>query len=140
LVRRDGSAAIDQRDRIGPNELRRRAARRARTKGVDVRPTADFAGYMAIVAENLQTRHGATPTHTAAEMSLLADRHPDHVKLFGAYHEQNLVAGVVVYESRQVAHAQYIASTAAGRELSALDCVFEVLINETYAATPYFDF
>jgi hypothetical protein len=140
LVRRDVSATIDQRDRIGPNELRRRGARRARANGLEVRPSDDFAGYMEIVAENLRTRHDAKPTHSGAEMRLLADRHRDHIKLYGAYRGAELMAGVVVYENPRVAHAQYIASTAAGRELAALDCVFDGLINETYAATPYFDF
>jgi hypothetical protein len=140
LVRRDVSATIDQRDRIGPNELRRRGARRARANGLEIRPSADFAGYMEIVAENLRTRHDAMPTHSGAEMKLLADRHPDQIKLYGAYRGNDMMAGVVVYENPRVAHAQYIASTAAGRELSALDCVFEGLINEMYAATPYFDF
>jgi hypothetical protein len=140
LVRRDVSATIDQRDRIGPNELRRRAARKARANGLEVRPSTDFDGYMEIVAENLRTRHEAKPTHSGGEMKLLADRHPDQIKLYGAYRGSDLMAGVVVYDSPRVAHAQYIASTVAGRDLSALDCVFDGLINETYVAKPYFDF
>jgi hypothetical protein len=39
-----------------------------------------------------------------------------------------------------VAHAQYIAATAQGKELAALDAVLEVLLEETYAEKPYFDF
>ncbi len=140
LVRRDVSAAIDQRDRVGPNELRRRGTRRAKANGLEVRRSTDFDGYMAVLAENLRTRHGASPTHTAAELRLLADRHPDHIKLFAAYRGESLLGGVVVYETRRVAHAQYIASTPEGRELAALDCVFDHLITEAYADKAYFDF
>ena len=59
---------------------------------------------------------------------------------FGAYRGDDLLGGVVVYENRHVAHAQYIATTPEGRELSALDCVVDGLLNDVYADKVYFDF
>ena len=49
-------------------------------------------------------------------------------------------AGVIIYESRHVAHAQYIGTSSEGRKTGALDLIIEYLINDYYAAKPYFDF
>ena len=51
-----------------------------------------------------------------------------------------MLAGIVIYESANVAHAQYISATEEGRSLGALDCIVEVLLNEVYPDKPYFDF
>jgi hypothetical protein len=120
--------------------LRKRKAKRARTSGVEVRASRDFAGYLGIVEANLREKYGVRPTHTAAEMELLAGRFPHNIKLYGAYRGDALLGGMIVYENRQVAHAQYIAATEEGKELGALDLVTEVLLVDTYAGVPYFDF
>ena len=46
----------------------------------------------------------------------------------------------MVYETERVAHAQYIAASAEGKALGALDCLFDWLITERYADKAYFDF
>jgi hypothetical protein len=53
---------------------------------------------------------------------------------------EDILAGVVIYESKNVAHAQYIASEEKGREIGALDMIFDYLINEYYKNKKYFDF
>jgi hypothetical protein len=73
--------------------------------------------------------------HTAAEMQLLASRFPRNIRLFVAEAEDALVAGVLIYETPAVAHAQYIASDRQG----ALDALFDHLLTEVYADR-WFDF
>src|SRR5207245_3749708 len=80
------------------------------------------------------------PTHSPAEMRLLANRFPEQIKLYAAYRQEAMLAGAIVYESPCVAHTQYLASTEEGRAAAALDAVLDMLLNVTYAATPYFDF
>ena len=46
----------------------------------------------------------------------------------------------MIYETATVAHAQYIASTAYGRSVGALDGLFCHLITDVFAAKRYFDF
>jgi hypothetical protein len=95
---------------------------------------------MAIEEELLREKYGARPVHTAAEMGLLAGRFPDHIKLFAAHRAGRMEAGVIIYESALVAHAQYIGSTAEGRESGAPDLIMGHLINDYYAGKKYFDF
>jgi hypothetical protein len=47
---------------------------------------------------------------------------------------------VIIYESCQVAHAQYIGTTSEGRKVGALDLIMSYLINDYYAQKKYFDF
>lgn len=88
----------------------------------------------------LQERHHARPVHTFEEMQLLMTRFPDQIKLYVARHGQKVVAGTVVYETKHVVRVQYIASDGDGRQLGALDLLFEHLLKEVYRDVGYFDF
>jgi hypothetical protein len=140
LVRRDVSSTVVLRERPDLAKGRKWAAKRARANGLDVRPSDEFERFMAIEEDNLTAKYGVRPTHSAAEMRLLADRHPGHIKLFAAYKDDAMLGGVVVYENGDVAHAQYIATTPEGRDLFALDRIIDSLLNEVYAGKTYFDF
>jgi lipid II:glycine glycyltransferase (peptidoglycan interpeptide bridge formation enzyme) len=77
--------------------------------------------------------------HTVEEIALLRSRFPQNIRLFVASHGGKPVGGAVMYLSDQVAHAQYIASNAAGRDLGALDLLFLTLL-ERLKGFRYFDF
>jgi hypothetical protein len=51
-----------------------------------------------------------------------------------------MLAGVIIYASSTVAHAQYMAANADGKRVFALDAVLQKLIAEDYAEKMYFDF
>lgn len=140
LFRRDLSSAIDARRRLPFSKGRRYAAKLARKAGVEVRESGDFETFMAIEERVLGEKYSTRPVHTAAELQMLAGRFPDNIKLFAAHRGAEMLAGVVVYASECVAHAQYIAAGEEGKRAGALDLVLEHLINEEYAGRRYFDF
>jgi hypothetical protein len=140
LTRRDVSATIDRRTRLPFSKGRDWALKQADRHGLDVQQCVDFAAFMVIEDELLRTKYDAQPTHTAAELELLASRFPDNIKLFVARKRGDMLAGVVIYETARVAHAQYIGSTEEGRRLGALDLILRRLIHHYYTATDYFDF
>jgi hypothetical protein len=94
---------------------------------------------MDLVSSVLATKYSVRPTHTKEEMQLLSERFPQNIRLFGAYREEQLCAGVVVYESTNVAHAQYIAGSDAAKREGALECIFDELLERRYATIRYFD-
>ena len=51
-----------------------------------------------------------------------------------------MLAGTIIYESKNVAHTQYIASIDEGKEIGASDIIFDYLLNDYYANKRYFDF
>jgi hypothetical protein len=139
LYRRDVSAAIDLRE-PRPSNRRRSAAKLADKHGLEVRRSHDFQTFMAISEQVLKTKFGATPVHTTAEIALLAERFPENVKLFAAYRGDDMLGGVIVYESARVAHTQYIGVSEEGKRISALDVIVDYLIGLYSESKAYLDF
>jgi hypothetical protein len=140
LIRRDVSSTISQRERISLSKGRKWSLNQSQTHGLNVRESADYQKFMEIETEVLKRRYNARPVHSAAEIAMLADRFLHNIKLFAAFKETEMVAGVVIYESKNVAHAQYMAANDEGKQKGALDCILDYLIKLHYAAKPYFDF
>ena len=140
IVRRDVSSTILMKEKMAFSKGRRWAVKKSRSSDLDVRGSSDFKRFMAIEEDNLRSKYGVKPTHSADEMELLASRFPENIKLFAAYKGDSMVSGVIVYENKNVAHTQYIASTDEGKELFAGDLLLDFLINGQYAEKRYFDF
>jgi hypothetical protein len=140
LSRRDVLSVVPRQPRLGYQERRKRGIKSARKAGVLVRESDDYAVFWQVLEETLRDRHGVAPVHDLQEIQLLKARFPESIRLFCAYQAQELVAGVLVYESDRVAHVQYISASAAGRQDHALDLLFDVLLTQTFVDKPYFDF
>ena len=136
------SSTIDLRSPRGFNTLQRRHLRKASSLGAEVVETTDTAAFWEMLAACLAERHGARPVHTAAELELLRYRFPKNIRIFTVSLPGSGVpqAGVCVFDTGMVAHAQYIATTPKGRELNLLTLLFDRLINEVFADRRYFDF
>jgi len=141
LYRRDVSSSIDMRyNLLGFSKGRKWLISRAKKLNLLVKQAKDFKAFMAIEENNLMMRHNVKPVHTANEIELLAGRFPENIKLFASYKDDIMMGGVIIYESRHVAHAQYIAATEEGKEMGATDIIMNYLINEYYTEKRYFDF
>ncbi len=140
LVRRDVASAIFMENRLNFAKDKRQFIKRAKTGGLEVIKSYDFKAYMSIKEVDLEKKYGLKPTHTPEEIDLLANRFPENIKLFSVYVDKSMVAGVIIYESDTVAHAQYLASTEKGKELHAADLIFGFLINDYYIGKKYFSF
>ena len=140
LVARGASSAVYLPCRAPMGKDRKWRIKLGQKSGLEIRRTEDYETFAAMVAHVLSTRHGLKPVHTAAELRLLAGRFPENIKLFAARRGEQMLAGVLVYESKNVAHAQYISSTDEGKETGAPDLLLDYLITEQYPAKRYFDF
>lgn len=140
LTRRDISSTIYLPDQIRFSERRRRGVKNAVKNNIIVKESQDYDRYIEMLSKILAKYHDAKPVHTVAELRLLADRFPENIKLYAAYQDERMIAGVVIYETPKVAHTQYIANSEEGRQCGALDAVMDYLINECYSDKKYFDF
>jgi hypothetical protein len=140
LVARGVSSAIlmSQEKRFSDN--RRASLRKAKKHNLTVKESGDFEVYMRILEQNLVERHGVKPVHTVDEIKLLSCRFPDNIKLYASFKDDIMLAGIIIYESPNVAHIQYAANSAEGLKLGAQDIVEEYLINERYKDKRYYDF
>lgn len=140
LCRRDVTATVAMAEKLNFQELRLRSIKKALSSGVAVKEIEDFDSYWTVLQHNLKTKYDTAPVHTVEEIKYLHSKFPENIKLFCAFQDKAILAGVVIYESSNVAHAQYIASSDEGREVGALDIVFSCLLNEYYGDKKYFDF
>jgi Acetyltransferase (GNAT) domain len=140
LVRRGVLTVCASAHPLPIQERRRRGARKASQQGLVVKQTENFEAYWDILAERLMEAFGARPAHSLAEIQLLQSRFPDNIKLFCALEGESTLGGVVIYETDEVAHAQYIAANERCRTLGALDLVFTKLLGDHYKSKRYFDF
>jgi hypothetical protein len=140
LIRRDVSATIGKEARLPPSKGRAWMLKQAGKHGLAVQPSSDFTSFMAIEEELLRTRYDAQPTHSAAELAMLAGQFPENIKLFVAGRDGRMLAGVVIYETSRVAHTQYMGASPEGRQCGALDLILQYLIEHRYVDRSYFDF
>lgn len=140
LVRRDLSSAILLSNKLPFSKGRRYEIKQAQKNGLAVERSNDFESFMELKTATLGEKYGLKPTHTAAEIQLLAGRFPDKIKLFVSHYREELAAGVVVYEHATAVHAQYIAGSETGKKIGALDLIIDRLIEMYTPHKTYFDF
>lgn len=140
LFRRDLSVAIDYSDKLEYQERRIRGARKAAKTGLMVIQTQQIVEFWKMLSVNLEKNHAKKPVHSETELSLLMKAFPENIKLFVAVHETNIFGGVLIFENKTIAHAQYIASTEDGRKIGAIDLIFDYVIKYYERDKRYFSF
>ena len=144
LSRRLVSTCVSMHNPMKMTTLRIRQARKAVDHGFYIDrmtegDTETLREYWTLLEHVLKKYHDSHPTHTFQEMALLMSQFPKNIRLYIVRHEKRIVAGVVIFECRKVAHVQYIASGEEGRTFGALDLLFRHLINERYKQFDWLD-
>lgn len=120
--------------------IRESGSRKARSLGVTVEASEDFAGFWSVLSHNLHERYGLKPVHTIEEIELLHRRFPKNICLVVAKEGSEIVGGTVLYINDRVVHSQYIAASPRGKNIHALDLLFEIVIGQALEQHAYFDF
>jgi len=106
-----------------------RAVRRATKLGVTMRESDDYESFYKILKKNLKMRHNVTPTHTLDELLLLKKLFPTRIKLFAAYIEDTMIAGVVMFICNpRVVLAFYISHKEEYQRFRAVNYLFHKII------------
>ncbi len=130
LIRRDVSSTIYLTEKITYQERRRRAIKKAIKNELTFEKSKDFKSYWDILERTLEGRHNAKPVHSLEEIKNLAGLFPEHIKLFIAKKDNEVLGGTLVFENEKIVHTQYLANSLKGRDLGALDFVINKLISE----------
>ncbi len=139
LERRDLSSVIALGQPFAFSDERRRSIGRARKAGVQVRVGTTLEAFHALLTEVLQ-RHGVAPTHRLDELQLLQRRFPQHIVLYEAHADEQLLAAALVLDFGRSVHTQYLAVSERGRRIDALSLLLSELICQVYAAREFFSF
>lgn len=141
LIRRDSLAVIESAQKIKIAANRLEGVKKAQAHSLKIVETDDFALFWnGILIPNLQEKYGVKPVHGLEEIIMLKQRFPDNIKHYIVMHNNDIVAGTVLFETDTVIHAQYISANETKNELGSLDFLYHYLITEVYAQKKYFDF
>ena len=140
ILGRDISSTIIPSRPVRWKRDRRYAANKARSNGIIVTPSDDYAAFWHILSDNLMRKFGAHPVHTLDEIMLLHSRFPDHIQLWTAHSVTGeLLAGTVLYVNEGVVHSQYISASDEGKRLHSVDALYDHIIHRAYADASYID-
>ena len=140
LTVRELSTTIMLQRNVRWSRIRRRGIKRSQDAGVVVEVSQDFDAFWPVLEENLQTNHQVRPVHSVDEMKLLHSRFPQNIVLYTASLNGQVIGGVVMYLTPQVAHAQYSSATPEGKRLGVLDAIYDRIMHQDMKDYPYFDF
>jgi len=140
LFRRDVSLVVDLEKEITYSKLRKREINRAKRESLRFEESKEFSLFWnEILTPNLQEKYGVLPVHTLDEISKLKDKFPNHIKQFNVFDGDEILAGCTVFETKKVAHLQYISTNKEVRK-GALDYLINQLITKVYAEKKYLNF
>lgn len=135
----DTAFTIDFRNELKFQERRRRSVKKGEKAGTEIRLDNDFSAYWnGILVPNLRDKFGTKPVHNLDEIQLLHSRFPENMKQANAYVNNEIVAGVTLFEFNNCVHCQYISSNDFGRESGAIDLLFNNLINSYQQKNTFF--
>ena len=120
----------------------RTAVRRSQKLGIRIKKSDDFSSFYKILKKNLKMRHDVDPTHSLKELVLLNRIFPDKVQLYGAFLEDQMIAGVVMFFCNElVTMAFYISHEKKFQEYRPVNLLFYEIFRESIRkGFRYFDF
>ncbi|MFT4698684.1 MAG: hypothetical protein ACI9SJ_001840 [Flavobacteriaceae bacterium] len=142
LIRKDISSVIDNSHDLKMfSSNRKRGIKKGVKNNLIVKEETGLTSFWnEILIPNLQENHKTNPVHTSSEINNLKKCFPENIKQFNVYHEDKVVAGATIFETKNVAHVQYISANNQKQQLGSLDFLFNYLVNEKYPNKKYFDF
>jgi hypothetical protein len=141
LIRRDTLSVIDlsQKSKIATGRLEGvQKGIKKELKIIEVTIFDDF--WDKVLIPNLQDKYNAKPVHSLNEITSLKLLFPDNIRQFNVYDGDIIVAGTTIFESQNVAHAQYISGNESKSENGSLDFLYHHLITNIFKNKKFFDF
>lgn len=141
LIKKDTLSVIDLNNKLKISNNRLEGYKRGVKHNLVVKEEVGFESFWNdILIKNLQNKHKASPVHTFQEITLLKKYFPNNIRQFNVYNQDEIVAGTTIFESRFVAHSQYISGNTDKNILGSLDFLHYHLITEVFKDKKYFDF
>ena len=141
LIRRDTCAIIE----LQKNFVIARGRKEGVTKGIKnnlvIKEEANFDLFWnKVLIPNLIENYQVKPVHSLEEIKYLHQKFPANVRQFNVYQDNKIVAGTTIFETKNVAHAQYISGNNDKSTLGSVDFLYYNLITSVFKNKAYFDF
>lgn len=140
LIRRDVSSTIDLNEQIKYSKGRKWIVKKSKEYGLIYNKITDVDVFWKHLEDVLLSGHGAKPTHNKEEIKKLKELFPKNIEIYSAENEQGILAGAVIFNTKNVIHTQYLFNTNLGRDVGALDGLIDHLVKDIFIDKKYFDF
>ncbi len=141
LFRRDTCAVIDLQKKFLIAKGRMQGVAKARNNNLVIKEEGAFdAFWNEILIPNLSENYQVKPVHSLEEIQYLHQKFPNNIRQFNVYHENKIVAGTTIFETKNVAHAQYISGNFDKSTLGSVDFVYYNLVTKVFKNKAYLDF
>ncbi|TCM64361.1 hypothetical protein EC844_11837 [Acinetobacter calcoaceticus] len=140
LHRRDISSSILIQDGYKYSRGKKSGINKAKKEGVVCREVDKPSLVWTLIREVLAEHHSTSPVHDEVEIDYLKEKFPNNIKTYAAFYNQNIVSACVTFETAEVVHTQYLASSKIGREIRALDMLIDHVICTCSDYAKVFDF
>ena len=140
LIGRSIASCIYNGTSVDYAQLRKRGIKKAENRGVSIIESNNFTKFWEVLNANLSEKHGVKPVHTLEEIQYLKSKFQNQIRLFEVQYKDQIVGGCVTFETDKVVHIQYISASEDGKQMGALDLLFDYLIRKTQKKGKHFDF
>jgi hypothetical protein len=141
LIKRDTLSVINLKDRLKISKDRIAGNKRALNNKLRIKEVQDFDQFWnQILIPNLLQKHSVQPVHSLEEIRFLKQKFPKKIRQFNVYKDDNIVAGTTIFETKHVAHSQYISANVEKNNIGSLDYLHLHLIEKVFKDKTYFDF
>lgn len=141
LNRRDTCALIDLQRNFSFAKDRLRGIEKGKNFDLEIKEEPNFELFWnEILIPNLADNHQATPVHKLDEIIKLHQLFPKNIRQFNVYHKNKIVAGTTIFETKNVAHSQYISGNTDKNKLGSVDFLHAHLLQNVFKEKKFFDF
>lgn len=143
IMKIEPATVVNLRNPLKMPKGRKAQISRARREGVVVRELyeeRDYHSFIDLENEVLQKYHHAKAVHSGDEMYYLYSCFRNSIHLFGAFLDEKMIAGSIIYEYGHLIHTTYLAANDTAREIGALDLTILEMINRFKDSKMWFDF
>ena len=140
VLKVEASTVVDLQQPLKMPKGRKAQVVRARREGVIIKESDNFESFIELENHVLNERHGTKAVHTPAELHLLQGYFPENIKLIGAFYQDKLIAGTVLFIYNNAVHTQYMAASEIAREIGALDLTISTVIETFKTSKKWLDF
>ena len=128
IYRRDKVFAIDLSNDLQIHKTKIKHFKRGTRLGLEVKEEGLDVFWNNILIPLLANKHNSKPVHSLKEIQDLKNKFSKGIKQFNVYLEDEILAGITIFENDFVVKSQYAATTPNGEMNRALDFLFITLI------------
>lgn len=121
--------AIDYSEPFNIHKTKLKNFRKNTAKGFIIEETSDFSIFWnKVLIPRLYQKHNVKPVHTLDEIKLLNSKFPEQIKQFNIALDDEILAGITIFDKGNVVRSQYGATSKRGEKERALEYLFLHLI------------